>query len=252
MNIKISCVLITFNEQENIRKTLKAVEWCDEIIVVDSGSTDSTLEICKDFNCRIFHRDFDGYGTQKRFAVLKANNDWILSLDADEVVTENLKNEIMNELVSNEGNFTGYFLPRRLFFLGRKFNHGRESKDYQLRLFNKNYGSYTDDTVHEKVVVNGDVKKLKGELLHYSYSNIHQYFQKFNIYTTKAAEKLYKQGKKKSITVTVLSFPVYFTKNYFIYGNFLNGFQGFLWALFSSLYPVVKYFKLWGLYKESE
>ncbi|GBD86233.1 glycosyl transferase family 2 [bacterium BMS3Abin03] len=252
MKKKISCVLITFNEEENLKKSLPAVSWCDEIVVVDSGSSDNTLEVCEKFNCKIFHREFDGFGPQKRFAVSKAENDWILSLDADEVISEELKNEILSELNKEKINYAGFLIPRRLYFLGRKFKHGRESKDYQLRLFNRNYGNYTKDKVHEKVIVKGEVKKLKKELLHFSYSSIHQYFEKFNSYTSRAAEELYKQGKKKSIVAIVFSLPVYFVKNYFIYVNFLNGFQGFLWALFSSLYPVVKYFKLMTLNSTQE
>jgi len=248
MKKKISCVLITFNEEENLRKTLPAVSWCDEVVVVDSGSSDNTLEVCEKFNCKIFHREFDGYGSQKRFAVSKAEHDWILNLDADEVISDELKNDILLELNKEKIDYAGFLIPRRLFFLGRRFKHGRESKDYQLRFFNRNYGNYTEDKVHEKVVVKGEVKKLKGELLHFSYSSIHQYFEKFNSYTSRAAEELYVQGKKKGIEAIVFSFPLYFVKNYFIYGNFLNGFQGFLWALFSSLYPVVKYFKLITLY----
>lgn len=252
MKRKISCVLITFNEEENLKKTLPAVSWCDEIVVVDSGSSDDTIEVCEKFDCKIFHREFDGYGTQKQFAVSKAEHDWILSLDADEVISEELRNEILSELDKEKINYEGFLIQRRLFFLGRRFKHGRESRDYHLRLFNKNYGNYTNDSVHEKVVTKGEVKKLKGELFHYSYSNIHQYFEKFNSYTSRAAKELYKQGKRKSIAAIVFSFPLYFVKNYFVYGNFLNGFQGFLWALFSSLYPAVKYFKLLTFYLTEE
>ncbi len=250
MKKKISCVIITLNEEENLKKSLPALSWCDEIVVVDSGSTDKTLDVCREFNCKTFNREFDGYGSQKRFAVSKAENDWILSIDADEIVTEELQKEIINELSNEEIPYAGFQIPRTLYFLGKRFNHGRENKDFHLRLFNKNYGNYTDDNVHDRIVVNGKIKKLKNELLHYSYSSIHQYFEKFNSYTTKAAEALYKQGKKKSIGVIVISFPFYFIKSYFLKGNWLNGFQGFIWALFSSLYPVVKYFKLWSYWQQ--
>lgn len=247
---KISCVIITFNEEENIRRCLQAVSWCDEIVVVDSGSNDDTLKICEEFNCRIHHNDFKGYGEQKRYAVSLAENDWILNVDSDEVVTEELKNEILAELNKEKISVNGFYIPRSLFFLGKRFKHGKESKEYYLRLFNKRHGNFSEDKVHEGVIVQGTDKKLKGELLHYSYNSIHQYFEKFNNYTTQAARELFEKGKRRSLFLTIIGFPVYFFKNYFLNRNFLNGWQGFLWALFSSWYPVVKYSKLWALWKK--
>jgi glycosyltransferase involved in cell wall biosynthesis len=248
---KISCVIITFNEEENIRRALNSVKWCDEIVVVDSGSTDKTIEICEKYNCRIYKKEFNGYGEQKRYAVSLANNDWILSIDADEVVSDKLCDEIKNIFDDNEIKFNGFFLPRSLIFLGKHFKYGRESKEYYLRLFNKNCGNFSSDKVHEKVKLNGNTQKLNGTLYHYSYVTIEQYFNKFNSYTTNAAQVLFDEGNKgRSVVSIVLGFPVYFFKNYFIYRNFLNGMQGFLWALFSSLYPVIKYFKLWALWNK--
>jgi glycosyltransferase involved in cell wall biosynthesis len=249
MPYKISCVVITLNEEENIRRALNSVKWCDEIVVVDSGSTDKTIEICEEFNCRISNKEFNGYGEQKRYAVSLANNDWILSIDADEVVSDELCDEIKNIFNDDEIKFNGFFFPRSLIFLGKHFKYGRENKEYYLRLFNKNCGNFSTDKVHEKVKLNGNTQKLNGTLHHYSYTNIEQYFNKFNSYTTNAAEVLFDEGNKgRSVAAIILGFPVYFFKNYFIYRNFLNGMQGFLWALFSSLYPVIKYFKLWALW----
>ncbi len=248
---KISCVIITFNEEENIRRALNSVKWCDEIVVVDSGSTDRTVEICEENNCRIYKKEFNGYGEQKKYAVSLAKNDWILSVDADEVVSDELCDEIKNIFNDDEIKIDGFFIPRSLIFLGKHFKHGRESKEYYLRLFNKNYGNFSSDKVHEKVILKGDTQKLNGTLLHYSYTNIEQYFNKFNSYTTKAAQVLFDEGNKgRNVVSIVLSFPVYFFKNYFIYRNFLNGMQGFLWALFSSWYPLVKYAKLWALWNK--
>jgi glycosyltransferase involved in cell wall biosynthesis len=248
---KISCVIITYNEEENIRRVLNSVKWCDEIVVVDSGSADKTIEICEEYNCSIYEKEFNGYGEQKRYAVSLASNDWILNIDADEVVSDELRDEIKNLFNDDEIKFNGFFLPRSLIFLGKHFKYGRESKEYYLRLFNKNFGDFSSDKVHEKVELKGDTKELNGTLHHYSYINIEQYFNKFNSYTTKAAKGLFDEGNKgRSVAAIVLGFPVYFFKNYFIYRNFLNGTQGFLWALFSSLYPVIKYFKLWSLWNK--
>ncbi|UCH64459.1 MAG: glycosyltransferase family 2 protein [Ignavibacterium sp.] len=247
MAVKISCVIITLNEEQSIRRSLTAVNWCDEIIVVDCGSDDKTVEICHEFGCKVYHKDFDGYGEQKRYAVSLAKNDWVLNIDADEVVSNELKKEIENILSAEKINYNGFALPRMLIFLGKKFKYGKESKEYYTRLFNKNFGDFSKDKVHEKVELDGEAKKLKGAFYHYSYKNIEQYFKKFNSYTTEAATSLYNAGKigRKPIVI-VLGFPIYFLKNYFVNRNFLNGIPGFLWSLFSSLYPVIKYFKLWS------
>ena len=251
MPYKISCVIITFNEEENIRRALNSVKWCDEIVVVDSGSTDRTVEICEENNCRIYKKEFNGYGEQKKYAVSLAKNDWILSVDADEVVSDELCDEIKNIFNDDEIKIDGFFIPRSLIFLGKHFKHSRESKEYYLRLFDKKCGNFSSDKVHERVKLNGNTQKLNGTLHHYSYTNIEQYFNKFNSYTSNAAQVLFDEGNKgRGVVSIVLGFPVYFFKNYFIYRNFLNGMQGFLWALFSSLYPVVKYFKLWELWNK--
>jgi glycosyltransferase involved in cell wall biosynthesis len=247
MAVKISCVIITLNEEENIRRSLNAVQWCDEIIVVDSGSDDKTIDICNEFGCKVYHRDFDGYGEQKRYAVSLASNNWILNIDADEVVSDGLRKEIEKIFGNEKIKYNGFALPRSLIFLGKKFKFGKESKEYYIRLFNKNVGDFSLDKVHEKIELNGEAKKLKEELYHYSYLNIKQYFKKFNSYTTEAATALYNKGKRgRSPLAIVFGLPIYFIKNYFVNRNFLNGIPGFLWALFSSLYPVIKYFKLWS------
>ena len=247
MSIKISCVIITLNEEENIRRSLTAVTWCDEIIVVDSGSDDKTIEICNELGCKVYYKDFDGYGEQKRYAVSLANNDWVLNIDADEVVSDELKNEIVNLFSAEKLLYKGFALPRQLIFLGKKFEFGKEIKEYYIRLFNKRFGDFSKDEVHEKLELNGEVKKLKGVFYHYSYKNIEQYFKKFNSYTTEAATVLYNAGNRgRKPLAIVFGFPVYFMKNYIVNRNFLNGIPGFLWALFSSLYPVIKYFKLWS------
>lgn len=248
MSVNISCVVITLNEEENIRRTLEAVSWCDEIIIVDSGSEDKTIDICKEFDCKIFKKEFEGYGRQKCYAISLAKNNWILNIDSDEMVSDNLKNEIESIFSEDKINFNGFYLLRSLVFLGKRFKYGRESKEYHLRLFNRKYGNFNSNKIHEKVELIGPTGKLKGTLYHYSYSSIDQYFRKFNTYTTKSAQVLFDDGKNgRSAAVIIIGFPVYFFKNYFVYRNFLNGTQGFLWAFFSSLYPVVKYFKLWAM-----
>jgi glycosyltransferase involved in cell wall biosynthesis len=247
--IKVSCVIITFNEEDNLPDLLNSVKWCDEIIVVDSGSTDDTINIAEKFGAKVFTKEFAGYGEQKQFAVSLASNDWILSIDADEIVTEKLKENIFKRFSSSENLPKGFLITRRLKFLGKEFKHGRESKKLILRLFNKNSGNFNSAKVHESIELKGKTEELEGLLIHNSYKTLDQYFEKFNHYTSQAAEELFEKGKWRNTVLTYLLFPFYFFKNYFLNGNLLNGKEGLIWAFFSSCYPVIKYSKLLKLYK---
>src|SRR5882762_6920694 len=144
--IKVSAVIITRNESRNIRRTLSKLHWCDEIVIVDSYSTDDTVAICEEFGCRLFFKTFEGYGAQKKYAVSKANNDWVLCIDADEVLSDALAFEIMKELDRNRS-FVAYELPMNLVFLDKEFRYGKESRRYFLRLFNKHSGGFNEGLV---------------------------------------------------------------------------------------------------------
>ncbi|MBC8109954.1 MAG: glycosyltransferase family 2 protein [Verrucomicrobia bacterium] len=249
MRHKISAVLITYNEAYIIEETLQVLDFCEEIIVVDSGSKDGTVAICEKFNARVFYKKFEGYGEQKQYAVAQAKNDWILAIDADEVVSQALKEEIIDVFSQENIAEHGFYLPRALIFQGE--NIYGERNDLQLRLFNKNEGNYDDAKVHEKVQIVGKTSTLKNYLWHYSYRNLTHYFEKFNYYTSLAAEELYAKGKKKPSWLLILRFPFDFLKIYLFKGCFRNGFSGFLWAFFSALYPMVKYAKVTELYKKN-
>ena len=242
---KISCVIITHNEEERIAKTLESAAWCDEIIVVDSGSTDKTIDICRQYGCRVEHRNFNGFGEQKQFAVSLTSNNWILSIDADEVVTTELKEEILTLLSKKNICCQGYWIPITLVFLNQKFNYGTESKNFKPRLFNKIFCNFNSNKVHEHVEMKEPTGKLKGEILHYSYKNLHHYFEKFNIYTSLSAERLQNNStkKKKNRFIIFICLPFTFLKHYIIRGNILNGFAGFVWSMLSSFYQFVKYVK---------
>jgi len=245
MSIPVSAVLITKNAETFLRACLKSLLWCDEIVVIDSGSTDSTLAICSEYNCRVIHQEFLGFGAQKNFAVQQAKNDWILNLDADEVVSEELKNDIQKHLPLLANDVSAFQLPRTLIFFGQKFNFGRENRQPVTRLFNRNECQFDRAEVHEKLLIKGGIQKLKGELLHYSYADLFQYFSKFNEYTSKAVIELNKKKKSRSRFSIVLFAPFYFLKFYIIERNFLNGYAGFLWSVISSFYVFVKYNKLY-------
>src|SRR6266700_5485201 len=166
--VKVSAVIITYNEEKNIRRTLSQLYWCDEIIIVDSYSTDRTVNICKEFGCQVHFRKFDGYGTQKKFAVSKAINTWVLCIDADEVLTDKLIDEIGDSL-KEDTEYAGFSFPMNMVFLDKEFMHGKESRRYFLRLFNRQSGGFTEEKVHEGIRVTGQVKKLQHTISHYSY-----------------------------------------------------------------------------------
>jgi glycosyltransferase involved in cell wall biosynthesis len=240
----VSAAIITMNEAANIERCLESVRWCDEIIVVDSGSSDGTVEIAKRYGCLVSVQPFTGYGDQKRFAVSQASHDWILSIDADEVITPALRDELRSLLEKLGTDIAGVEIPRTMVFLGREFKHGAEHASPLLRMFRRSRGEFTVAAVHERIDVRGPVTRCGAEMLHYSYVSIEQYLQKFNAYTTAGARMLHAQGKRTSVAAIALAFPIGFIRQYFLKGNFLNGYRGFLWAFLSAAYPVVKYAKL--------
>ncbi len=240
----VSAVIITMNEAVNIQRCLDSVRWCDEVVLVDSGSSDATVEIARRHGCLVSTRPFTGYGDQKQFAVDQASHDWILSIDADEVITPGLRDELLAFLGTGSMDAAGVEIPRTMVFLGREFKRGAEHASPLLRMFRRSLGGFTSAAVHERIDVRGRVTRCGGEMLHYSYVSIEQYLQKFNAYTTAAARMQHAQGKRASVASIVLAFPLGFVRQYFLKGNFLNGYPGFLWAFLSAVYPVVKYAKL--------
>lgn len=248
--MQISAVIIAKNEEENLKRSLPKLSWCDDIIVVDDYSTDNTSAVATSFGCKVFQRHFDGYGTQKQFAVSKAKHLWILNIDADEVLSDELVREIQN-LAPSERKYSGYTIPIRHVFMNKVFMHGKESKYPHLRLFNREHGNFDSAVVHEKVVLQGQVGKLRSVILHYSYKDLDHYFRKFNTYTTNGAKKLKEQGRSRNLFFCWLSFPAYFIKHYFFYGNILNGSAGFVWSYLNAWYHTAKYLKLYEMNNQS-
>lgn len=246
--VPVSAVIITFNEELDLPRTLASLAWADEILVVDSGSTDATLEIAAATpKCRVLHREFDGYGPQKRYAVSQAAHDWVFSVDADEVVTAALADSIRALLGAGDPPCAGYEVPRRLCFLGREFRFGRESDAPVLRLFDRRRGEVRNVPVHERVEVDGPAGQLGGSLIHHSYRDLDDYFNKFNQYTTAVAHKMQASGKTASAWDFTVRLPVAFLTYYFVHGNVFNGFPGFVWSVLSAYYRAVRYLKLYEL-----
>lgn len=240
---KISVVIITGNEENNIRDCLKSVSWADEIIVVDSESTDNTVNIAKEFTVKVFVHKWQGYSAQKTYSLTLAKNDWILSLDADERVSENLSKEILETDLSNH---SGYYVKRDNYFLGRLIRGCGWGNDMQLRLFNKSETKLSDRLVHEKFIVNGSISKLKNSFSHYSYSNLKDAFNKINKYSTLEANE--KAGKKSvNIFTVLLSPPFYFLHHFIIRKGFLDGIYGIIISYMHMMTKLQVQLKIWEI-----
>ena len=241
---KLSVAIITYNEEGNIERALSSVDFADEIIIVDSFSTDNTVEICKKFTDKIHPREFAGHVDQKNFALSLAENDWVLSIDADEVVTDKLKDEIIN-ILGGVDLKQGYKLPRRAFYLGRWIKHSGWYPDYKVRLVNKDHAKWGGIDPHDKLEVDDVVGRLKGELLHYTYKDLAHHFQVINKYTTIASKRLYENGKKAHVTDIVIRPVFLFIKKFIIKLGFLDGLAGFIIAVSTAFYTFSKYLKLY-------
>jgi GTP:adenosylcobinamide-phosphate guanylyltransferase len=240
---KVSAVLITFNEEADLARALRSVRWCDEIVVVDSGSTDRTIEICKAYGCRVLHREFAGYGEQKAFAVKQAANDWVLVVDADEEVSPALQHEILTSLDRVE-DCHGFYIPITTVLWDQVVRTGKRHTKPKLRLFDRRYGNFGNRLVHESVALEGRTERLRHLMYNYSYCSITDYFEKFNRYTSAAALDSSYHGKRAGFGAAVVRLPLTFFQLYFLKCYLLDGWVGLVWSLFSSLYPAVKQLKL--------
>lgn len=239
---KLSVIIITYNEERNIEACLKSVCWADEIIVVDSFSTDRTVAIANKFTDKIFKHPFHGYGKQKAFALSKAREEWVLSIDADERVPQALKEEI--EMAISNSAIAGYYLPRKNFFCGHWIRHSGWYPDYQLRLFKREKARFDERFVHEKVIVEGRVGYLKSPLTHYTYNSLSEYFEKMQRYVDLWAKDKKQQGKKGGIGKGFLHGFWTFFKMFFLQAGFLDGRQGLLLASLYAAYTLAKYARL--------
>ena len=246
----LSAVIITYNEEHNIRDAIKSVSWADEVIVVDSGSGDRTLEYAKKLGAVTYINEWKGYVAQKNWADLHAKSEWILSLDADERVTSELKSEIIS-LLKKGTERNGFNIPRRAVFLGKEIRHCHWYPDYQLRLFRKNKGTWTGGLVHEKLSVDGEIGTLKGDLLHYTYRDISEQTERLNKYSSLWAEEAFKKGKKSGILKMISSPVATFFNVYFLRLGVLDGFPGFVIAKGLAFYSFQKKAKLYQLNREN-
>ncbi len=249
MENNLSVFLITKQEGANLDKCLASVkDIAGEIIIVDSGSTDNTLEIAKKYGAKIFHKDFVSFTEQKNFSLSKCSLPWALNLDADEYLTPALAQEIKKTL-NKTTDIDGYFLIRNNIFLGREMRHSGISSEARLRLVRTKKAKYIGGLVHEELIVEGKRETLKNTFKHNTFISIEQYFNKFNSYTSLAALTM-QQKNKKFHFFSLVRAPLEFLKIYFLKLGILDGFQGFLYSLFSTWYKFVKYAKLWDLNRQ--
>jgi glycosyltransferase involved in cell wall biosynthesis len=246
VSVQVSAVIIALNEEADIARAVDSVRWCDEVLVVDSGSTDRTVEICAARGCKVIHREFTGYGEQKAFAVMQAANDWVFVVDADEEVTPALRDEIRQKLDSPV-NCHGFRIPITTVLWDKVIRTKDRHTANKLRLFDRRYGNFQHQQVHESVVLSGPSELLRERMYNHSYANIADYFEKFNRYTSAAALQCFAAGKRSGVTSALIRLPLTFFQMYLGNGYVADGTVGFVWSLFSAFYPVVKYLKLWEL-----
>ena len=244
---KISAIIPTLNEEIHIADAIKSVSFADEIIVIDSFSTDKTLEKAKKMNVKIIKRTFDDFSSQKNFAIEQATHDWIYILDADERVTEEVKEEILSA-VKKPKDFVGFYVRRTFYFCGKKVNYSGFQRDKVIRLFLKKHCRYVG-LVHEKIVTPGELGFLKNKIDHFSYRNYDQYISKMNHYATIKAKELHEKGKKVNIYHIMVKPGIRFFIHYIIRLGFLDGFEGFMIAKNQAFAVLSRYLKLWLLKK---
>ena len=243
LKTQVSVCIITFNEEDRIRDCLESVIWADEIIVVDSYSSDKTVEVCKEYTDKVFSREWPGYVEQKNYALAKASNGWVLCLDADERISEQLANMIDEELNAGDIEYNGFLFRRHSYYMGRLINHGGWYPDYQLRLFRKDKGCWTGINPHDKVHVEGRKKYVKSDIIHFPYRSITDQLKTIDNYSTIFVDQMTMRGKKFNILQMFIRPPTRFLETYFWKKGFLDGLPGLINILIATFYVFLKYLK---------
>ena len=255
-NVKISAVIIAYNEEEKIAEAINSVKWADEIVVVDSESTDLTRKIAEDLGAKVVIQKWLGFSGQKQFAVDSAKYDWIFSLDADERVSEELKAKILQlKDLSEEQLADGYRISRLTFYMNRPIQHSGWYPDWQLRFFNRKKGKWKDVLIHESVQIqeNGRVEKLKADILHYSVESAANHHRMIGErYAPLAARQMHERGRKTSVIQILFAGFSAFFQTFFIKLGFLDGLAGFCIARFAAHHAFLKHLLLWEIQNKSE
>jgi glycosyltransferase involved in cell wall biosynthesis len=243
--VRLSVVVVTLDEEDRIRACLESAAWADELIVVDAESHDKTAAIARELTDQVFERPWPGFAAQKNFGLAQARGDWILSLDADEVISAPLREEI-TAIVARGGAHAGYAIPRRNVFWGRWIRHGGLYPDWQLRLFARGRGRFAERSVHESVTVEGSVGRLSGHLEHRSYRDVADFLARADRYSTLAAEEWLTAGRRSRPLIDLAVRPAgRFLGMYLARGGFLDGWRGFLLAVLYGYYVLMRSAKVW-------
>lgn len=242
--INVSVTIISKNEAQNIEECLHSVGWASEIVVVDQFSEDGTAETAQRFGAKVFQERWRGFARQKNLAIDKARGPWILSLDADERVTPSLREEIKEKL-SQENEYSGYYIARKNFFCGHWIRHGGWYPDYTLKLFRKSAGHFQDRAVHEKVVVNGNVGYLEYPLEHFTYRSVSDFLARLDNYSRLAAQELPAKSRWSISYMLCLSPLFTFISMYLLRGGIRDGAAGFFLAVSYAYYTFLKYYRFY-------
>jgi len=244
--IPISVYIITYNNRRTIERCLKSLGWAEELVIVDSFSTDGTYEICKRYTARAYQREWKGHREQYQYAADLTTKDWIMFVDADEEVPPELVEEIRTELNGEKEGLDGFFIYRHTYYLGRWIRYGGWYPDGEIRLYRRNKGRW-EGGLHAKVVVEGKVDPLKNQYLHYTYHDISDQIQTIDRYSKIAAEDLAQSGEKFSLFKLLFHPPFRFIKEYLFKSGFRDGLAGLIIIVSTMFYVFIKYAKLWEL-----
>lgn len=248
--MSISATIITLNEQDNIDKCLNSLkDLVEEIILVDSGSTDKTVEIAKKLKAKVYVRNFDNFANQKNYALSLVSNDWVFSIDADETVSKDLSDEI--KIAVNDSKYDGFLIPRKNFILGKEIKYSRWSPDKHIWLWKKSKGQWKGQ-VHEEVVVNGKVGQLKNSKIHYQDKTIQEFINTNNHYSQIQAERLFKSNKRFSLLQLIWDPTFEFLLRFVYKRGFLDGWRGFVLAYLMGFYKASVLLKLLELEKNQK
>lgn len=242
----LSVAVIVKNEEKNLSRMLDSIDWADEVVILDTGSQDNTIQIARQAGCKVYESEWLGFGRCKQLAVNYCSHEWILSLDADELVTPGLKQRI-NEIITSKTHYSGFRIKRKSFYLNKMINHCGWNHDYTLRLFHKDKGQFNTKMVHESVQIDGEIGYIKEHLLHYTYPTINSHLSKMILYSDLASSSMHKKKKKSSLIGAYLKAKWKFCKMFVFQLGFLDGKVGFILCYNSAMGVFWKYAKLWEL-----
>ncbi|MBI2189660.1 MAG: glycosyltransferase family 2 protein [Acidobacteria bacterium] len=248
---KVTVTIITLKEAEHIAAAIDSARWADEVLVVDCGSTDGTVDIARSTGAVVLCREWTGYVDQKNFAAERASHDWIFSLDADERITPALAAEVRT-LLTTEPPLGGYRLPRVAYHLGRWVRTTDFYPDYQTRLYDRRTARWRGQYVHESVSVDGPVGQLRHELQHYSFRNLRDQLDRINHYTTLAARQMHESGRRSGPLHLLVHPPAAFLRNYLLRRGILDGTAGLTISLMNAYSVFLKFAKLWEMQREEK